>query len=382
MRKLFFILMGVLIFSYPVKAANPAATATDAPKQEKTEEARPEEHPEDPDTHEIYNSGDNVYLIQGTGPIDNVIEAINRLTDQSTDDDVRSVRLMYNSLNMAQKARVNNESKLYEMEKKRNITYDYEKIYTEKNDSYVISGDSSKGTTYTFELCDTTKSLSITIQYTVDIDMDGVKDTPDIALKKPDGTNIMIAPDTSEIRDATMNIKMTWTSSFMQLDIANGDYGKWMITSDEPVIFTSMPYAGFKQEIEAVPEVIVETTEEEETEDTVSNSSLFIRLGILVAIIVAAVLFLNHDKKKRVRKPKRKQDIEKVINRSEEEIEKTREDLRKIIKLDTYDYEPEHSAEKMKVDTQDNDIESYKEQPDSYIWNGESGESDFLDDFR
>ena len=124
--------------------------ATEKPKAEPTTEEKTEAATESPESShgEIVNTSSGKYLIQGTKQITKVYEAINGINEKTKKEDIMKVRYMYNALTMAQKARVSNESVLYEWEKKNNITYDYSSIPS-GDDSYV-SADSKKGWQITY----------------------------------------------------------------------------------------------------------------------------------------------------------------------------------------------------------------------------------------
>ena len=340
---------------------------------------------------ENYNASSEVYIIQGNAPVERVEKAIAALNDKSEEKDIRNVRYMYNSLTMAQKARVKNESVLYEKEKEKEIAYDYSTLYQEDQDGYVISGNSVKGTSYTYDLDEKTPCLSISVQYTVDADMDGVKDVPVITLKKPDGTSIGIATDTAEIRDASMNIKMTWADKFMQFDIASGEYGKWMLMTDEPVVFTSMEYAGSMQEIVAIPETNDEHStegkykEDKNDEEDKKSSGMNSILKIVILLVAGAVIFIllkpKKDQKTKIQKNKAPEELENPIP-PEEDIEKIRAELKKQLNVEDYnDYPDNKDTEKNAPEFQPmplpEQVKSYSE--DSGILYRD--EDDFLNDF-
>ena len=94
------------------------STAT-AATTEITTEAPKNEH------GEIVNTSSGEYLIQGTTQINKVTDAIDSIEDNTKKEEIMRIRYMYNGLTMAQKARVPNESTLYGLEKKHDITYDY-----------------------------------------------------------------------------------------------------------------------------------------------------------------------------------------------------------------------------------------------------------------
>ena len=332
-------------------------TATEEPTEEPATELPEDAH------GEIYNAAKDIYLIQGTTSVDRVIQAIDKLDEKSHEDTIRKTRLMFNSLTMAQKARVTNEHHLFEIETKLGITYDYNSIYTEDN-PYVIADGSVKDTAYVYSLSETHPSTSVSLQFTVDADMDGAKETPAISIKRPDGTQVSIAKDTAEIRDAYSNIMMTWQDKFMQMDIASGEYGSWTIITDLPVIFTEKEYAGSKQELPAIPEDNISTEattasqkqQKEEEDQAAQTKSTLIKLGFLIVASVAFFIFWGKKGKKvneeQLRSGKKHVDTEDLdtIIKSSEEIDRVKETLNQQLSMenfdDDYDSEPPQDTPK------------------------------------
>ncbi len=361
MRKLlvYFIILGMLFFPSNVSADG------DPPQDDQVQGTE--------DTN-IYNPTSEIYLIQGDESIKNIIQEINSLTEDADENVIRDVRLKYNAFSMAQKARVTNQDKLYQIEKARNITYDYASIYAKQDFSPTVSSGAVKGTSITYKLDDSTPSLSVSIQFITDDNVDGKRDIPRITIKKPDGSSVVIGTNTAELRDNAMNIKMTWTESFMQMDIASGEYGTWMILTDHTAIFTILEYAGSKQEIEAIPEPEKTETIKEEKK----NTETIVRLGILVAVTAALIIIIKWDKKKRVPAKKNITDIDRVTN-SEEDIERTKEELRRLINLDRYDDTKDKAKNDLsETKLQRSDVQEMTDQQIIY-WNGED---DFLDEFK
>ena len=341
-----------------------------------TEEVTTEEST---DIHgEIVNTSSGKYLIQGTKQITKVQEAIDSISDKTKKEDIMKIRYMYNALTMAQKARVSNESVLYEWEKKNNIVYDYSSLQP-PDDSYV-SSDSKKGVSYTYDISEEKKSISISIKYTVDNDADGKYDVPEINLKGPDGTIISISLGMTEIKNANMAVKFTWTDSFMQLDIANCTYGRWTISTDLPVVFSSMDYAGSQNDIESIPEYTEDTLNTEEKEKKKISASTIIRIAIFFLVIIGYFFFRSYKKANKENiKRENKRKFEQYV-KSDEEIEKKKSELRQLLES-----EADYKEFKDTITNPANEQQNTNSEPINVInteyWNSNE-EDDFLDGFN
>lgn len=292
------------------------------------------------DANRIYNSTTSIYIIQGTDEIDSIIEKINSLkTSQSPQVlEIQQTRYRYNALTMAQKARVTNENLLYELEQTAHITYDYNQIYANYGTNTDDLSDSmSKGTSYTFELKKDT-SISISIKYTMDNNMDGIMDTPVINLKTPDNNILQLSTENTELHDANMNIKLTWADGFSQMDIASGQEGKWTILTSEPVVFMQMDYAGSKQDIAEIPEVdIPETGTETDVHSKTTTSAMFNLITRIIIMIIVVVMLIILPKIIAKQKNGKKNNInQKQISPKEESAEDILKELQAIINTEDF----------------------------------------------
>lgn len=292
------------------------------------------------DANRIYNSTTSIYIIQGTDEIDSIIEKINSLkTSQSPQVlEIQQTRYRYNALTMAQKARVTNENLLYELEQTAHITYDYNQIYANYGTNTDDLSDSmSKGTSYTFELKKDT-SISISIKYTMDNNMDGIMDTPVISLKTPDNNILQLSTENTELHDANMNIKLTWADGFSQMNIASGQEGKWTILTSEPVVFMQMDYAGSKQDIAEIPEVdIPETGTETDVHSKTTTSAMFNLITRIIIMIIVVVMLIILPKIIAKQKNGKKNNInQKQISPKEESAEDILKELQAIINTEDF----------------------------------------------
>lgn len=292
------------------------------------------------DANRIYNSTTSIYIIQGTDEIDSIIEKINSLkTSQSPQVlEIQQTRYRYNALTMAQKARVTNENLLYELEQTAHITYDYNQIYANYGTNTDDLSDSmSKGTSYTFELKKDT-SISISIKYTMDNNIDGIMDTPVISLKTPDNNILQLSTENTELHDANMNIKLTWADGFSQMDIASGQEGKWTILTSEPVVFMQMDYAGSKQDIAEIPEVdIPETGTETDVHSKTTTSAMFNLITRIIIMIIVVVMLIILPKIIAKQKNGKKNNInQKQISPKEESAEDILKELQAIINTEDF----------------------------------------------
>lgn len=292
------------------------------------------------DANRIYNSTTSIYIIQGTDEIDSIIEKINSLKASQSPQvlEIQQTRYRYNALTMAQKARVTNENLLYELEQTAHITYDYNQIYANYGTNTDDLSDSmSKGTSYTFELKKDT-SISISIKYTMDNNMDGIMDTPVISLKTPDNNILQLSTENTELHDANMNIKLTWADGFSQMDIASGQEGKWTILTSEPVVFMQMDYAGSKQDIAEIPEVdIPETGTETDVHSQTTTSAMFNLIARIIIMIIVVVMLIILPKIIAKQKNGKKNNInQKQISPKEESAEDILKELQAIINTEDF----------------------------------------------
>ena len=292
------------------------------------------------DVNRIYNSTTSIYIIQGTDEIDSIIEKINSLKASQSPQvlEIQQTRYRYNALTMAQKARVTNENLLYELEQTAHITYDYNQIYANYGTNTDDLSDSmSKGTSYTFELKKDT-SISISIKYTMDNNMDGIMDTPVISLKTPDNNILQLSTENTELHDANMNIKLTWADGFSQMDIASGQEGKWTILTSEPVVFMQMDYAGSKQDIAEIPEVdIPETGTETDVHSKTTTSAMFNLIARIIIMIIVVVMLIILPKIIAKQKNGKKNNInQKQISPKEESAEDILKELQAIINTEDF----------------------------------------------
>ena len=292
------------------------------------------------DANRIYNSTTSIYIIQGTDEIDSIIEKINSLKASQSPQvlEIQQTRYRYNALTMAQKARVTNENLLYELEQTAHITYDYNQIYANYGTNTDDLSDSmSKGTSYTFELKKDT-SISISIKYTMDNNMDGIMDTPVISLKTPDNNILQLSTENTELHDSNMNIKLTWADGFSQMDIASGQEGKWTILTSEPVVFMQMDYAGSKQDIAEIPEVdIPETGTETDVHSKTTTSAMFNLIARIIIMIIVVVMLIILPKIIAKQKNGKKNNInQKQISPKEESAEDILKELQAIINTEDF----------------------------------------------
>lgn len=244
-----------------------------------------------------------------------VISAIDSLptTDDLTDayaSQVKSVWDAYQDLTMAEKINVSNYEKLekeYSMMVDSGAVVDDEitaqeeqnKIDKTREEVKVSEKTEAAATDYTFQVSSSQPSLSVVIRYTTDSNGDNKGDVPNrIVLVSPNGTTTPVSNTSSKMNDDTMDIALTWTNNFLQMDIASASEGKWTISTDIPVTYSAMDYAGGQQTIqpEEEPEKVEEESEEEteskETKEEPKKKSILPIVGgfaFIIAMIVGLV---------------------------------------------------------------------------------------------
>lgn len=195
--------------------------------------------------------------------VENRIQALpeeDKLTAADADT-VRDVMNAYNELTTADKLSVPDYEKL-EQEYSDLVNSGFladsdadaqaaEDKKSKEQDAMSVSGDTKTGSTdYVFSA--DSGPVSIVIHYMTDTDGDGTYDAPDrIVLTSPDGDTTPVRKTDAQLKDASMDITVTWEDSFVQLDVAKAASGKWRITTSTPCAFASMGYAGPKENITA-----------------------------------------------------------------------------------------------------------------------------------
>ena len=243
-----------------------------------------EEYADDyvPEPHgEIVNAATYILLTNGNDNITKVIDSISELYDRFIDgkdiseNDIRQVRYSYNSLTYAEKVQVTNESKLAEIENAKFISYDYDELYATQTDATTVDEDTKKGTTYTFQISDSYDKTTIITRFTTDTDMDGVGDVPAITLLAPTGETYEIDEQDTEIRVPDINVSLTWTDNFLQMDVSNAENGNWTITTSLVCTFQQREYSGAQRDYNPIPdsELSTKNDADEEEEETTTHSS-------------------------------------------------------------------------------------------------------------
>lgn len=203
---------------------------------------------------EIYNSSASGSVVWNSENYRDTENAISELYKKHENGEITSkgeimkVRYRYNALTMSEKARVHNEYKLADIENIYGVTYDYSKIY-DSSDSYSTDSSYTKGNDFTFSLDEYSSALTVIVRFP--------EGETEVSLITPGGSTAVLEKDTSQIRNQSMNLYLTWTDSYLQIDIAHGEYGTWSIKTDDICSFTIKEYAGSRSEIHAIPEDVV-----------------------------------------------------------------------------------------------------------------------------
>ena len=226
---------------------------------------------------------------------------------------------------------------------------------------------------YVFNITSREKDMSIVVHYITDLNGDGTGDMPSrIVLTSPAGVTTPVSNSNTALKDETMDISLTWEDSFMQMDIAYADPGKWVISTSDPATFRKMPYAGIRKEIKAEDEKVkddADKTDEEEEKDKKSFLSylpIIALVGALIYLLKRYILVKPDDDK--AKKEKKEEDIQEKIPRKmtdEEVAEQMRREYMEQNKEeedDEDDYEPlEEDDITVRVDYDNVEIEEYEE---------------------
>lgn len=193
---------------------------------------------------------------------------------------VQDVMQAYWALNMAEKASIDPEI-FVKLNEEYNICIsagyieDLEKEAKEKQEEQeraaqdqaampASNATETNATDYIFTIAPDAPSVSITIRFITDVNGDGYGDAPaSIILTTPDGESFSVTQAEKEVKREGLSIMYQWETNFVQLDVAEAQNGNWKIETSEPVVFSSMPYAGVRQNIEPA-----DTEKEEDAADT------------------------------------------------------------------------------------------------------------------
>ena len=232
------------------------------------------------------------------------------------EDDAETVEMameLYTSLTTAEKIGVEDYEKLekdYESfvesglirDEKREKEKERQRL-KEEQESLKPSGENEPETTsYVFSISGNEPSLSVVMRYVTDKDGDGYGDMPDrIVLTSPSGETTSLSNANKNLKNDSMNIVLTWEKKFLQLDIAEAEEGNWKITSSEPATFSSMAYAGIRQEITASDEKTKEDAAEkpEESEEGETSPSGAWRFLLAAAILVGLFFVFIRTRRKK-----------------------------------------------------------------------------------
>lgn len=178
-------------------------------------------------------------------------------------NEVKDLTEMYQELSQADKIYVSNYDKLddaYRYLFKKGLISVEEDVEvkereekTERQKKKEISDTvESQVTEYVFPMKEGEKA-TIMIRYTSDSNNDGVAETPDrIVLTSPSAKPYPVSNTSIEMQDGE-NIKaqLTWTDTFLQIDIEKAEPGVWSIETSVPVTISQQAYAGGTSEIKA-----------------------------------------------------------------------------------------------------------------------------------
>ena len=243
---------------------------------------------------EIHNTSTGGVYADNTDNVTETENSINSLcncyiaSEVLSTDDIIKARYRYNSLTLSEKARVHNEYMLADMENHYGITYDYSVMKNDDN----IYGDDVEGNDYTFELNRSVSSLTVIVRFS---SHDDGAENPEINLITPTGSSTVLERNTSQIRNQSMNLYLTWTDTYLQIDIAHGEYGTWSVRTDNKCSFATKEYAGSRNEIHAIPEdVVASKTEPDRNGEDIISEKDHTRLKSILSLILLAIMLVGY----------------------------------------------------------------------------------------
>lgn len=109
----------------------------------------------------------------------------------------------------------------------------------------------TKQTEYNFKIA-RDEQVTIMMRYTVDIDGDGITDTPDrVTMTSPSGKTYPVSNSAINMKDENLINALTWTDNYLQMDIGYAEEGLWTIQVSVPVTFSQEAYQGAALTIDA-----------------------------------------------------------------------------------------------------------------------------------
>lgn len=109
----------------------------------------------------------------------------------------------------------------------------------------------TKQTEYNFKMA-RDEQVTIMMRYTVDIDGDGITDTPDrVTMTSPSGKTYPVSNSAINMKDENLINALTWTDNYLQMDIGYAEEGLWTIQVSVPVTFSQEAYQGAALAIDA-----------------------------------------------------------------------------------------------------------------------------------
>ena len=229
---------------------------------------------------DIAGSQNIVYASESSTEVEALVSRIDALP---TKDDlgeqyvneVKSLMEMFQGLPMSEQMYVSNYDKLNDAYKKffkeGLITNEedleireFEQKAERQNSKKESDTVESQVTEYIFKMKEGEKA-TIMVRYTADQNNDGVAEKPDrIVLVSPSAKSYPVSNTSIQMQDGN-NIKaqLTWTESFLQIDLENAEPGTWSLETSVPVTISQQAYSGGVSEIKG-EEVSSESKNEDE----------------------------------------------------------------------------------------------------------------------
>lgn len=285
----------------------------------------------------IYYSLDNVVLNNGHDAAEEVEAWISELyrSDKRIDEtEIMDVRGEYDSLPLAEKVRVSNESYLAELELEYGIAYDYEEMDASSTDATENYGSYFEGKTFGFTIDKEKSSIDIKIKFSTN--NKGAVVIPKISFFSPqeEQTFDISKESVEQISNPFINADITWTDEYVQIDILNAKEGDWKITTDRICRFTTEDYKGVRsvftptkssEDLGSATDSIEGQTDLEEEDSSIVT---LILLVVVIAAFVGLMIGIKHvpmGKDRKTDSEDKKENNKKLSK--EEEYELLRKEL-------------------------------------------------------
>lgn len=172
---------------------------------------------------------------------------------------VKEAREAVSALTFAQQMRVTNLQTLLDAEDILGMSQTGPFQTEGKNEETADTEAEKTGNKYSF-MADQENGvrISLSVRFMTDKDNDGITDVPDITLTDPRGNRVNLTQDMTAFHSTDTEMDITWSASFMQIDVKKASSGVWTVRTSNRCTFVrsthSVPVAESPYKEEPEPE--------------------------------------------------------------------------------------------------------------------------------